>query len=150
VTSTEPATPPTTAHGCFRATAHNRTPGPCGTSPSSTNPDPDRRAEPRGSPATQRERQRRPRRPIEPRHVIDGDRDFAAGGVGEDTITGRANADILTGGLGADILTGGLGDDNLIGHDGDDHLHGGPDTDTCRGGAGTDQQSTCELTLGMP
>jgi Ca2+-binding RTX toxin-like protein len=77
-------------------------------------------------------------------------RDNAIGGVGNDTVTGRANADILTGGLGADTLQGNTGGDTLIGHDGNDHLDGGPDTDTCRGGAGTDEQTTCELTLGIP
>jgi hypothetical protein len=77
-------------------------------------------------------------------------RDVASGGVGDDAITGRANADILTGGLGADTLHGNTGDDNLIGHDGDDQLDGGPGSDTCRGGAHTDEQTACELTLGVP
>ncbi|MDM7488825.1 hypothetical protein QT969_11040 [Rhodococcus sp. CSLK01-03] len=68
---------------------------------------------------------------------------YAAGGNGDDTLTGTDGADILFGqngtdtvnGLGGnDLLCGGRGNDTLGGNDGDDTLGGGQGDDTLTGG----------------
>jgi Ca2+-binding RTX toxin-like protein len=51
------------------------------------------------------------------------------GGLGDDTIEGRAGADDLYGQEGVDTLRGGDGDDDIV---------GGADSDTCYGDAGND------------
>ena len=72
----------------------------------------------------------------------------AAGGDGDDTITGSPLADTLDGGIGFDQLNGGEGPDTVLGGDGDDTLvgSGGDDVldghrgaDSADGGAGNDR-----------
>lgn len=53
----------------------------------------------------------------------------AAGGPGDDTLTGSSQADTLSGDTGDDSLLGGGGDDLLAGGLGDDDLDGGAGTD---------------------
>ena len=55
--------------------------------------------------------------------------DWAWGGAGNDTLTGRGGADWLAGGAGNDLLYGGDGDDTLIGGAGGDRLEGGSGLD---------------------
>ncbi|KUF09015.1 Hint domain-containing protein [Pseudoponticoccus marisrubri] len=60
------------------------------------------------------------------------------GGLGADTLDGRAGDDQLFGEEGADSLIGGDGDDLLDGGTGADTLEGGTGNDELTGGAGTD------------
>ncbi len=72
---------------------------------------------------------------------------IAAGGYGDNTLTGSSQADHLlggpgqdtiTGGAGGDYLHGGTGDDSLTGEAGPDHLYGGTGNDTLSGSADDD------------
>lgn len=62
----------------------------------------------------------------------------AAGGSGNDTITGNDRANDLEGNNGSDHLFGGNGDDDLSGGDGQDEIVGGSGDDEMWGGAGND------------
>ena len=59
----------------------------------------------------------------------------AAGGSGDDALTGDANANRLDGRGGDDVLSGGAGNDTLIGGAGDDVIDGGAGFDTADMGA---------------
>ena len=65
--------------------------------------------------------------------------DLLDGGAGIDNIDGREGHDWLTGGDGNDVLLGGGGDDLLVGGRGDDLLSGGTGFDTLVGGEGDDR-----------
>ena len=54
----------------------------------------------------------------------------AAGGAGNDTITGNDLANVCSGNGGNDVLNGGVGNDRLLGGSGADTLNGGAGTDT--------------------
>ena len=54
----------------------------------------------------------------------------AAGGPGDDTITGSSQNDTISGGTGEDSILAGSGDDLIDGGDGDDDLDGGNGSDT--------------------
>ena len=58
------------------------------------------------------------------------ERNFASGGLGDDTLTGSATIDFLAGGAGNDSILGGAGDDSLVGSPGNDTLAGGAGIDT--------------------
>ncbi|MEM6618200.1 MAG: calcium-binding protein, partial [Pseudomonadota bacterium] len=62
----------------------------------------------------------------------------AAGGFGNDTLTGGSFGDRLSGGFDNDTLFGGAGDDSLRGDDGNDTIFGGTGADSIDGGAGKD------------
>ena len=64
--------------------------------------------------------------------------DLLDGGAGIDNIDGREGHDWLTGGDGNDVLNGAGGDDLLSGGRGDDALSGGTGFDTLVGGEGND------------
>ncbi|MFC3167335.1 calcium-binding protein [Paracoccus fontiphilus] len=61
-----------------------------------------------------------------------------AGGAGNDLLNGLAGADQLIGGAGNDSLVGADGLDTLAGGDGNDRLNGGKGLDRLFGGAGAD------------
>jgi len=69
---------------------------------------------------------------------VDNDRDLAAGGAGNDTITTGDDADTITGGAGDDVIDGGLDDDEIDGGDGNDEIIAGEGSDTVTGGRGDD------------
>lgn len=85
--------------------------------------------------------------------------DVIFGGGGNDTIDGAGGNDFLCGGAGDDSLAGGDGADTLVGGDGNDTLSGGAGDDVhqaeggidaCDGGAGIDSaDSSCEAPAGM-
>ena len=62
----------------------------------------------------------------------------AAGGSGDDTITGNGAANALNGGDGNDEIAGGAGADILYGDAGNDNLYGNTGNDTISGGDGGD------------
>lgn len=62
----------------------------------------------------------------------------AAGGSGNDQLTGSSGDNRLDGGAGNDVLTGGAGKDTLNGGSGDDLLSGGAGDDTLTSGLGND------------
>ena len=62
----------------------------------------------------------------------------AAGGAGDDNLSGSNGTDLLDGGAGNDVLNGGEGHDWLYGGDGDDHLSGSVGDDLLVGGRGND------------
>lgn len=75
--------------------------------------------------------------------------EYAAGGVGNDTLDGSGLAtaltiggaegtDIVRGGSLGDILAGGTGNDTVFGNSGDDQIFGGDGDDQLYGGAGAD------------
>jgi hypothetical protein len=65
-------------------------------------------------------------------------RQWIAGGEGNDTLQGGAGADLLYGGPGGDSMVGGAGNDVLSGLGGDDRLQGQGGADTVYGGGGND------------
>jgi Ca2+-binding RTX toxin-like protein len=68
--------------------------------------------------------------------------DILIGGLGNDTIDGRAGSNILVGGLATVSNDGALTlDDGTGGNDGNDTLSGGPGADILIGGSGNDQLS---------
>ncbi|SDD27395.1 Hemolysin-type calcium-binding repeat-containing protein [Sphingomonas sp. YR710] len=73
----------------------------------------------------------------------------AAGGAGNDTLTGGFENNHLWGNAGNDVLSGGLGNDTLEGGTGNDVLHGGDGTDTAVFGgawANYDVSTTADIT----
>lgn len=60
------------------------------------------------------------------------------GGIGDDTIKGRAGKDLLSGGRGADTVEGGSGADTIFGDAGSDELSGQKGGDSIWGGSGND------------
>lgn len=62
----------------------------------------------------------------------------AAGGLGNDTITGTPANDVLNGGDGNDTIRGGGGNDEINGGVGTNKLYGDVGDDTIRGGSGLD------------
>lgn len=65
----------------------------------------------------------------------------AAGGNGDDHLTGNDIGNILTGGGGDDFVLGNAGEDFLYGDAGDDSIEGGIGNDQLFGGAGIDQMT---------
>ena len=70
-----------------------------------------------------------------------GERLFANGGEGNDTLTGGAEADAFYGGAGDDQINGGGGKNLLHGGDGADGITGGDDRDVIYAGPGNDDVS---------
>ena len=63
----------------------------------------------------------------------------AAGGIGNDVLTGTAQSDRVFGGLGNDVINAGPGSDIVLGGTGNDLLEGDAGDDVLVGGAGNDQ-----------
>jgi Ca2+-binding RTX toxin-like protein len=64
---------------------------------------------------------------------------YAAGGTGNDQLTGSTAADYLDGGAGNDAITANAGNNNAAGGAGNDTISATTGTDTLDGGAGNDQ-----------
>jgi len=71
--------------------------------------------------------------------TIETDVEGAAGGSGDDVLSGALGTNLLSGGDGDDRLDGAQGDDDLDGGAGDDELTGGSGADLLRSGAGDDE-----------
>lgn len=81
------------------------------------------------------------------RIFVFGDKTYARGDEGDDTVNGGNGFDDINGNMGNDKLYGGAGGDWVVGgkdqdlvegQDGDDVLNGNLGNDTCNGGAGAD------------